>query len=146
MKMQDQLGIRSAQIKDVNVVASLLAQMGYPQEISILSPKIEQLIADENEVFLVAEIDERVCGFISMHYVPQLAVKGDYARVSYFCVDENYRSQKIGQKLLSYVEELAQKRQCDRVELRSADYRKDAHRFYLNNGYIDSPKFFIKKF
>lgn len=146
LKMLNQVQVRAAKIEDINSIASLLAQMGYPQDLSILEPKIKRLIEDGNELLLVAHIQNQVCAFISMHYVPQLAVEGDYARISYFCVDEKFRSLKIGKILLSHVEQLAQARRCDRVELRSANYRKDAHRFYLANNYLDSPKFFIKKF
>ena len=142
----NQVSIREAIVQDTEIIALLLSQMGYPQIFDILEKKIEQLIEDKNEVFLVAEINQQVCAFIAMHFVPQLAVEGDYARVSYFCVDEKYRSLKIGKTLLNHVENIARDRKCDRVELRSADYRKVAHRFYLTNGYIDSPKFFIKKF
>jgi ribosomal protein S18 acetylase RimI-like enzyme len=142
----NQVSIRETLIEDTPIIAELLLQMGYPQNLGVLEKKIERLIEDNNEVFLVAEVNQQVCAFIAMHFVPQLAVEGDYARVSYFCVDEKYRSLKIGKTLLNHVENMARDRKCDRVELRSADYRKDAHRFYLNNDYIDSPKFFIKKF
>ncbi|HZE85293.1 MAG TPA: hypothetical protein VE035_13355 [Puia sp.] len=39
---------------------------------------------------------------------------------------------------------MARSRKCDRIEVHCHLRRKDAHRFYEQQGYTDSPKYLIK--
>ncbi|MGX6446357.1 GNAT family N-acetyltransferase [Neobacillus sp. K501] len=99
---------------------------------------------DPNEELLVFEEEKSVIALISIHFIPQLAVKGDFARISYFAVDKNIRSKGIGSKIEEYCTNLAIKRNCDRIEVHCHSKRKDAHRFYKRQGFTESPKYFIK--
>lgn len=137
--------IRQATCQDTTKLADLLAQMGYPQYLERLDAKIQSLLNNPQEHLLVAEYQQQVCGFLSLHFIPQLAVEGDFARISYFCIDEKFRNLKIGKTMLDYAETLAIQQGCDRMELHSAEYRIDAHRFYFNHDYIESPKYLTKK-
>jgi GNAT superfamily N-acetyltransferase len=58
-------------------------------------------------VLLVFEEDQSVIALISVHFIPQLVVKGDFARISYFAVDKNIRSKGIGRKFEEYCTYLA---------------------------------------
>lgn len=136
--------IRSAEMQDAEMIAILLGQMGYPQQFSQLQKRLQQLIAHPQEMLLVGVHDNRVCGFLSLHYIPQLALVGDFARISYFCIDEALRHQNIGQQMLHYAEQRAIQHGCDRLELHSSAHRTGAHRFYQKHGYAESPKYFIK--
>lgn len=143
--MQNQLVIRDAVSLDSVAIQCLLKQMGYPTDLKKLEQKLAQFQHDPAEVILVAELDGQVCGVISMHYIPQLAIDGDFARLNFFCVDEHIRHHQVGKKLLNAVELLAQQRGCDRMELHCAMHREAAHVFYQAQHYIDSPKYFMKK-
>ncbi|MCU0565674.1 MAG: GNAT family N-acetyltransferase [Oculatellaceae cyanobacterium Prado106] len=59
-------------------------------------------------------------------------------------MDETYRSLGIGKALEEKAEELARNRGCDRLEVHCHSRRVDAHRFYLRQGYEESPKYFFK--
>jgi GNAT superfamily N-acetyltransferase len=138
------MGIRKAHVEDWQQICLLLNQLEYPNSERFLKEKLEVLLKDHNEVLLVYEEDNRVIALISVHFIPQLAVKGDFARSSYFAVDQNIRSRGIGRSIEEYCTDLAVKRHCDRIEVHCHSRREEAHRFYRRQGYTESPKYFIK--
>ncbi|UED82401.1 GNAT family N-acetyltransferase [Lysinibacillus sp. CD3-6] len=138
------MGLRTAKVEDYKQISLLLTQLDYPDTEHFLKEKIEILLTEPNEELLVFEEDKNIIAFISVHFMPQLAVKGDFARISYFAVDKNIRSRGIGRKLEEYCNDLALKRNCDRVEVHCHSRRTDAHRFYIRQGFTEAPKYFVK--
>lgn len=131
---------------DAAAVANLLQQLGYEGLENFLHEKIHSLMADPDEYCLVAEeTNGQVIGFISIHIIPQIALNGDFARISYFAVDEHFRSRGVGRLLEEHCEKIAREQNCDRIELHSHSRWEDAHRFYDRQGYVESPKYFVKK-
>ncbi|HLO10854.1 GNAT family N-acetyltransferase [Neobacillus drentensis] len=136
--------IRKANVEDYKQISLLLNQLDYTDTEPFIKEKVERLLMDPNEELLVFEEEKSVIALISVHFIPQLAVKGDFARISYFAVDKNIRSKGIGRKIEEYCTDLAIQRNCDRMEVHCHSKRKDAHRFYMRQGYTESPKYFIK--
>lgn len=136
--------IRKAVIEDWKQISSLLDQLEYSNTESFIKEKLEVFLRDPNEVLLIFEENNQVTAFISMHFIPQLALKGDFARISYFAVDQHIRSKGLGHKIEEYCTNLAIEKKCDRIEVHCHSRRTDAHRFYMRQGYSDSPKYFIK--
>ncbi|HXB92971.1 MAG TPA: GNAT family N-acetyltransferase, partial [Puia sp.] len=85
-----------------------------------------------------------ILAVLSLHFIPQLAVEGDFARISYFAVDDDARSQGIGRTMEERVVALARERGCHLIEVHCHERRTHAHRFYLRQGYRESPKYMIK--
>lgn len=137
-------GIRLATIDDIESIQTLLAQLGYPDTQSFLPQKLSIILEHSDAVSLVYEINKTVVAFLSLHFIPQIALKGDFARISYFVVEEGLRGEFIGQELEAYCHSEAKNRHCDRIEVHCHTRRKDAHRFYERQGYSESPKYFIK--
>ncbi|WP_419392767.1 GNAT family N-acetyltransferase [Cytobacillus praedii] len=137
-------GISKVKIEDCKQISLLLNQLDYPDTDLFIKEKVEILLMDPNEELLVFEEDKNVIALVSVHFIPQLAVKGDFARISYFAVDKNIRSKGIGRKVEEYCTNLAIKRECDRMEVHCHSRRKDAHRFYIRQGFTESPKYFFK--
>jgi GNAT superfamily N-acetyltransferase len=138
------MGIRKANVEDSKQISLLLNQLDYLDTELFIKEKVEKFLLDSNEELLVYEEDKSVIALISVHFIPQLAIKGDFARISYFAVDKNIRSHGIGRRIEEYCTDLAIKRNCDRIEVHCHSRRKDAHKFYLRQGFTDSPKYFIK--
>ncbi|MGE9550859.1 GNAT family N-acetyltransferase [Erwinia amylovora] len=136
--------IRMAQPKDSFALSALLTELGYENTEAFIDRRLTQLIDDPTEQLLIAEYGSTVLGFLSLHFIPQLALAGDFARVSYFCIAEGERSKGAGQQLLQHAEELARERGCDRVEVHCHEYRIKAHAFYAREGYSESPRYLIK--
>lgn len=122
----------------------MLNQLDYPDTETFIKEKIVKLLIHPDEELLVYEDDGRVIAFISMHFIPQLAVKGDFARISYFTVDKTIRNKGIGRMIEDFCTDLAKKRNCDRIEVHCHSRRLDAHRFYSRQGFTESPKYFMK--
>jgi len=138
--------IRKAKITDVSEISALLGQLGYPVDERLIKEKLVLLNDHADHELLAYEQNEKVIGFISIHFVPQIAMTGDFANIAYFCVDENIRGKGVGAALLARAEELVAERKCDRIFVHCNGHRIDAHRFYERNGYTNSPKYYVKKF
>ena len=137
-------GIRLATTDDAESIQTLLTQLDYPDTTSFLSQKLHTILKHPDAITLVYEMNDVVVAFLSLHFIPQIALEGDFARISYFVVDKSTRGKLIGQELEAYCEAVAKKRHCDRIEVHCHTRRKDAHRFYERQGYVESPKYFIK--
>lgn len=136
--------IRAARIADAEAIAALLEALGYPGTEAFIQRRVAQLIEHPDESLLVAADAAQVVGVISLHFIPQLALAGDFCRISYFCVDERHRGDGIGALLEAHAVELARTRGCDRMELHCHARRTGAHRFYERQGYVDTPRYYVK--
>lgn len=139
------MGIRQAEISDWMEIAKLLKQLDYYETAAFLPEKIKTILNHPDGILLVYEYDNKVVAVISIHFVPQLALEGDFARISYFAVDKEFRNKGIGREMEEYCAGLAKTRHCDRIEVHSHSRRLDAHRFYYRQGFVESPKYLIKK-
>ncbi|MEN5016353.1 GNAT family N-acetyltransferase [Erwinia sp. Eh17-17] len=139
------MNIRLAESKDAFALGALLAELGYADTAPFIERRLTQLIADETEQLLIAEHGNTVLGFLSLHFIPQLALAGDFARISYFCIAEGERSKGAGQQLLQHAERLATERGCDRMEVHCHQRREKANAFYAREGYSESPRYHIKE-
>ncbi|WP_183562602.1 GNAT family N-acetyltransferase [Mucilaginibacter sp. SP1R1] len=138
------MGIRKATLADQPAISNLLDQLGYPGTEIFLLQNMTVMLNQPSSAVLVYELDETVAGFIAIDFIPQLATKGDFARISCFAVDAAARSKGIGNILEEYCTQLANDRNCDRMEVHCHSRRVDAHRFYERQGYEESPKYFRK--
>jgi len=136
--------IKAPSVSDAAAISGLLHALGYPGTESFIEQRILQLLSHPDEALLVASDNGKVVGVISLHFIPQLALRGDFCRVSYLCVSEDVRGQGIGALLESHAVKLAQQRGCDRIEVHCHTRRTDAHRFYNRHAYVESPKYFFK--
>jgi GNAT superfamily N-acetyltransferase len=136
--------IRRAQPTDTEAIRALIVQLDYEPP-AALEEKIRQLSNHPDEVLLVYELEAEVVAFLSLHFIPQIAIDGDFARISYFAVKDTARSHGIGQELEAYITRLARERNCDRIEVHCQTRRTDAHRFYERQGYKEFPKYLIKR-
>lgn len=136
--------IREANIEDSKDLIILLDSLGYPNSESFIEEKILAHKLNSQDNLIVAQLEEKIVGFISFSFITQFALKGDFCRINYFCVKEEFRGNKIGELLELYVVNKAKKKACDRIEVHCHERRKDAHRFYFRLEYEESPKYLIK--
>ena len=91
--------IRMADLADGDAIAALLTDLGYPVETSCLAQSLQRQLDHPDARLLVAEQAGCVVGVISLHFIPQLALPGDFCRISYLCVSPGARGNGIGAAL-----------------------------------------------
>jgi len=137
--------IREGVVTDAQILAQLLGDLDYPNQPEAIAERVAKMAANPDSRLLVAEIEGNAVGFISLHFIPQIALAGEFCRISYLCVSDQCRGGGIGQKLVDEAERLAAERGCDRMEVHSHTRRVRAHQFYARAGYGESPKYLLKK-
>jgi GNAT superfamily N-acetyltransferase len=137
--------IRNATYHDAPEIRSLLEALGYKTSISMLVDQLKALFDKEGHEVWVYELRKEVVGFVSVHYLPQLAFDGGFMLISYLSVDETVKDLNIGKALEEYVTGLAKMRKCDRIEVHYSERRVTAHQFYERQGYREYPKYYTKR-
>jgi len=137
--------IREGTVQDAPVLAQLLGDLDYPTRSEAIAERVAKMAVNPDSRLLVAETEGQAVGFISLHFIPQIALAGEFCRISYLCVSDHARGSGIGQKLLDEAERLAADRGCDRMEVHSHTRRVRAHTFYARAQYEESPKYLLKK-
>jgi GNAT superfamily N-acetyltransferase len=136
--------IRKATLKDAAAIRLLLEQLDYPTGEGFIEQKLPEMLAHPDQELLVYDDNGTVAGFVSLHFIPQIALAGAFAVISYFSVDRDYRSKGIGAQLEAHCSQLAKQRKCDRMQVHCHIRRENAHRFYERQGFHESRKYFIK--
>ncbi len=135
---------------DLEAVAELSAQLGYPVTADALAHHFELLReAPENVLFVAEETaepdDEQVVGWV--HVAGRISLEtGPFAQISGIVVDERVRGRGVGRALMAAAEAWAAARGYDVMRLWSNIVRERAHRFYEGLGYehVKTSKVFLK--
>ncbi|AFS81289.1 N-acetyltransferase GCN5 [Candidatus Nitrosopumilus koreensis AR1] len=135
--------IRNASKKDIPSILELLYELGRPEpidkkEVKVFEDKIKDYFSDSSKFILVAEINSKIVGVVSIvllrrlnrakfeMYIPELVVKNEF------------RDSGIGKKLILECVKLAKSKKCYRIRLESGNRRKDSHKFYKRLGFDQS--------
>ena len=152
--------IRRATPNDAPGISRLLTQLEYPGTEQFLPGKLPAILADPASIILVWVAEPQlppadlidpgppggpILAFLSLYFIPQIALKGDFARITYFAVDESAQSKGIGRHLEAEATRLAKERGCALIEVHCHTRRTRAHDFYCRQGFEESPKYLIKK-
>ena len=145
--MEKTLTIRKAQASDVMDVYAMInileASTFDPSRFStIFLNNIEQSLYH----YFVAAYDGEVVGFMSCHGAYLLHHNGLVFEIQELVILPAYRSLGIGRSMLEFLELfLEQRYEYDMLELCSNFTRKEAHLFYLSNGYEQTHFKFTKR-
>jgi len=124
--------IRTADVRDVDALAPLLEQLGYPAGAPEIRARLDAL--DEYSAVLVAANAGGVSGFVAVATTRDFIV-GTRATVLGLVVADGSRSVGIGAELLAAAERWAFERGAAVIVVRSNVIRERAHRFYERHGY-----------
>jgi GNAT superfamily N-acetyltransferase len=131
------LRIRPCCGEDFNGVVLLLRQLWPDKSVDAdsLRPIFDRALVSKSKTYVVATDENLVIGFASLTVKDNLWPEGHLAYVDELVVDSEHRSRGIGAQLLEELAVIARKKACCRIELDSAFYRKDSHRFYERKGF-----------
>jgi GNAT superfamily N-acetyltransferase len=129
--------IRNACIKDTPHIQHLLSQLGYPLTEATTENRITLYTSSPNFALFIAEISNQIVGLIALSLRDLFIVPTKKCCIEAIVIDEEYRGQGIGQKLMAIAEDYARSRECGVIELTSGLRRaKDGtHDFYKKLGY-----------
>lgn len=92
--------------------------------------------ADPNCELMVAESNGLVIGTFHVTYLTYLPAAGrEDCQIENVHVDQAWRNQGVGRKMMEWAISRAKERNCRRVQLTTNKRRKDAHRFYQRLGF-----------
>ena len=126
--------IRPAKLEDALALADLSKQLGYPASAAALQARIQKL-SDPSILLLVAEIPSgQVVGWIQGCVITFL-MSDTFVELAGLVVDEYFRGLKIGEKLVTALENWSRDQGVSTIFVRSNAIREDAHRFYYRLNY-----------
>ncbi len=133
---QSEVKIREAVETDAVIIADLANQLGYPSEYQNVIHRIKEIALSNDHEAFVAEIDGKVVGWI--HIFDNLRLESDrFSEIGGLVVDSSLRGKKIGNKLVTHAVEWAKSKGFSKVRVRCKISRKEAHQFYLKEGFIE---------
>ena len=138
--------IRQVRESDHARIAELAGQLSYPSTLEEITRRLTEMKGDTDHAVFVAELETGdIAGWIAV-FVYRTVEAEARAEISGLVVDERFRSQRIGERLLTRSEEWARERGCSAIGLRSNVIRERAHAFYERHGYthIKTQKSFRK--
>ena len=128
------IAVRTATAADAARLAELSGILGYPVASSNLAPRLERLLTRTENTLFVAEAESGVVGWV--HGAEQeLLESGRRCEILGLVVDPAYRSQGVGRRLVTAVEQWAANRGLEQMAVRSNVTRAESHPFYQRLGY-----------
>lgn len=141
----DRCFIREAGLEDAAAIAALVSQLGYPSSSAEMTGRLKILFSLPEYVILVAEAHDAVVGLVGAYMGYSLEFSGMYGRLIALIVDEKWRGYGVGHKLIARIESWLKEQGALLAVVTSSRHRTESHRFYLNNGYLDTGVRFTKK-
>ena len=142
-----QIVFRRAQLADLPAIVALLADdaLGQQREdaSSPTNPKyvdaFQAILADANQLQLVATVNDEVIGTLQLSFIPGLARKGAWrGQIEAVRIAATHRGSGVGQQMFEWAIGQCRARGCDLVQLTTDKTRSDAHRFYERLGFVGS--------
>jgi GNAT superfamily N-acetyltransferase len=132
--MEMEIEIKPLTIEHAQDVRRLSEQLGYPLSLHEIESNINEVISSADHASFVAMTDGKAVGWIHGFKAMFLESK-PFMEIGGLVVDEDYRGKGIGKKLVERIKQWCMEKQISILRVRSQLKRKEAHQFYLNNGF-----------
>lgn len=133
------LQIRPAYEGDVERLAALTTQLGYPAAPPAMAERLRLLTGGFDHQVLVALVEGEVMGWAQVGRALSLE-SGEQAELLGLVVDEAWRGRGIGAALVAAAEAWALGRGLGRLRVRTNVTREATHRFYRRLGYQEAKR------
>src|SRR5437867_11196284 len=126
--------IRQMQPHDVERVANLVTELGYPATAVDIARRFERIDGCDNQILLVADADGEAVAWI--HVAAHAYLEHDAsAEILGLVVTDQQRGGGIGTALVGAAESWALRQGCGLLRVRSRVIRERAHAFYERHGF-----------
>lgn len=137
------MGLREARREDIGRILDMLVDDELARSRENLSVGLDPYLtafdtiaADPDNTIYVWEEAGNVVGSLQLTFIPGIAYQGAWlAQVESVRVDSSLRGQRIGEKMMQAVMEVARQRGCRTMQLKTDKRRTAAHRFYQRLGF-----------
>lgn len=138
------LSVRDLVLSDADAAAGLVCQLGYPVTGAAMRDRLRSILPSRSDVTLVAEAAGRPVGLVGARLGRGLESNAPYARLTGLVVDEGWRGQGIGRRLMEEIERRMRGLGASVLILTSGAHRHESHAFYARIGYTETGKRFAK--
>ncbi len=139
------MNIRPAEKKDAKTIFGFIQELEEAAFDYLLFQQYYAMnLANENYIYLVAEVGDEVVGYISCHGQILLHHVDKVFEIHELFVKENYRKVNIGKRLVESLEAWLRRKSYRLLEVTPNIKRVHAHRFYVNNGFEQTHLKFTK--
>ncbi len=127
--------VRSATPSDVEELAKLMAELGYPTTSDNMAARIERLTDREDYAIFVADDDGAVAGMIALSVIPTLYRDDLDGAITALVVSSNFRGKGVAGLLIEHGERWLFDQGARLATVKPSSRREDAHRLYERCGY-----------
>ncbi len=144
--MMNDIVIRPANSADISLVYELICDLEDTKlDFEAFKSIYNINIRSTEAVYLVAEYNKAVVGFLSIHVQRILHHTRPTCELQQLNVFNDYRSLGIGTALMQEAERIAKELGLEEIELTTKIFRKRAQEFYNRLGYKNTHLKFVKK-
>ena len=128
--------IREAVANDIAGIAVLTNQLGYVTDQKTTAENFAVIQQQKNTVVYVAVDENKVRGWLHLSEIVSLE-SGSFYEILGMVVDEAYQNLGIGKRLVQEAIHWSQKQGAQSLRVRSNVKRKQAHIFYMRQGFAE---------
>ena len=147
MLSENELIIRDARIEDIQALALLMDDLGYPTHVEQMQTRFNRINSHPDYKTIVAELNDEVVGMAGLCKGIYYEMDGIYMRIVAFVVKESCRKMGIGKKMILAAEHWAVEQGLNTILINSGNRaeRQTSHLFYEQMGYSVKSLGFVKK-
>ena len=138
------IAVRYATLPDSERLARLVTMLGYAVSPTQMHTRLQEILADDDYVTLVACDHNEVVGFIGTRVGPLYESDGLYGQIMALAIANDRQRRGTGRALIEAAESELSARGARVVLVTSGHQRADAHAFYERNGYTFTGRRYTK--
>ena len=145
MTTEEQYSIRPAAQADASGVSRLIldygAEYNATQDNDTIQSQSAELLSrclSESSCTAYVVVNPDVVGYVVVHWIPFICLKGTEGYISELLVNAGHRGQGVGQRLMAEIEREARSRACFRLMLNNFRAQESYKRgFYTKLGFVE---------